>query len=451
MKVEIGPDDLEEILEKTYQDISRNVKIPGFRKGKVPRKVIDSHIGADQVRYEAIKNNLADLYAMGIEDSGISPVSEPELDIKELNDDGKLIFEAHVDVKPEVTVENYKNIEVDSPETEVTDDDIEEAVNELRERLATLEIVEGRPVEEGDYTLFDYKTFAEGVSSEESAGSDVMIQVGSNEFIEGFDEQLVGAKKGDIIDVSVKVPEGFPEESIAGKPATFRTIIKEIKHKVLPPVDDNLVKEASPFETIEEFKEDLKPKLESQKKSMADREVISQLMDKLVEATEIDLPESMVRRQMNAEMEEFAMELRMRGADVNDFWNSMGGSKEAFEESIRERVEESLKSELILEAIADQENIEVSVEDAEEYIRSNASSFGGDAEKLIEMARERDGLAGVKANLRISKAVDVIKDNAVHKDADEVAGEDKSGDVKEDNAESIENLNNASDGDEGEA
>ncbi|MBN1289796.1 MAG: trigger factor [Actinobacteria bacterium] len=451
LRAEVGPEDLEGILDQAYREIGKNVKIPGFRKGKVPRKVIDSHIGAEQVRYEAIKNNLAELYMMAVEDSGISPVSEPELEIKDLNKEGTLIFEAHVYVKPEVEIDDYKGIEVDSPDTEVSDSDLEDAIAELRERLATLEVIEGRPVEEGDYALFDYKVFAEGVTAEEAAGSDVMIKVGSGEFMEGFDEQLIGARKGDIIDVSLKVPEDFPEESIAGKTATFRTIVKEIKHKVLPPVDDNLAMETTSFETLEELKEDLRPKIENSKKSMAERETVSQLVKKLMDTVVIDLPEPMVRRQIDSEMEEFATELRMRGANVEDFWNSIGGSRKDFEDSIRERVEENIKSELILEAVADKENIEVFDEDAEEYIRSNASAFGGDAEKLIEMARERDGLSGIKANLRISKAVDVLKDSAVYTGGNKTEEEGESETAIEDNEKPVENLNNASTDDEGEA
>ncbi|MBN2168990.1 MAG: trigger factor, partial [Actinobacteria bacterium] len=394
---------------------------------------------AEQVRYEAIKNNLAELYMMAIEDSGISPVSEPELDIVDLNKEGMLIFEAHVYVKPEVEIDDYKGIEVESPDTEVTDSDLDDAIGELRERLATLEVVEGRPVEEGDYALFDYKVFAEGVTAEEASGSDIMIQIGSGDFVEGFDEQLIGSRKGDIIDVSLKVPEGFPEESISGKTATFRTIVKEIKHKVLPPVDDNLAKETTKFETLEEFKEDLRPKIENSKKSMAEREIISQLVKTLMDTAVIDLPEPMVKRQIDAEMEEFSSELQMRGANVEEFWSSIGGGRQDFEDSIRERVEENIKSELILEAIADKENIEISDEDVEEYIRSNASAFGGDAEKLIEMARERDGLSGIKANLRISKAVDVLKDSAVYSSGDKPEEESQGEDLKEDNEEPTEN------------
>jgi trigger factor len=414
LRVEAGPDDLADILEQTYKDLGAKVKVPGFRKGKIPKKVIDSHLGADYVRSEAVKNGLPTLYVMGVMDAGIVPVSDPDINIIEAGEDeeGRIIFEAKVDVKPEVTVTDYKGIKLEAPDTEVTDEDLKEALDEARDRFATLEVVEMRPAEKGDFVMFDYKVFTESVPLEGKQGSDRMTEIGAEDFLPGFDEQLQGARKGDILDVVVSFPPDYGDPALVGKPATFRTIVKEIKRKVLPEMNDDLAKEVSHFETLDEFKQDLRERIARIKEMMGQRQLKEQAVQVVAESTFVDLPDSMVEHQVQGEVVEMTEELAERGITLDDYLQALKGSRHELEKAIRERVIDSIKAELVLDAIAAAEGIEVSDEEAEDYIRENALAAGGDPEKVIADARKHGRILNVKANLRLSKAVDLLVENA---------------------------------------
>lgn len=389
------------------------MKVPGFRKGKVPKQVIDSHLGADYVRAEAVKNGLPTLYVMGVIDAGIVPVSDPDINLIEAGEEGRVVFEARVDVKPKVEVLGYKGLELNAPDTEATEEDVGEALDEARDRFATLEVVESRPAEKGDYVMFDYKVFTDGIPLEGKAGTDRMLQIGSEDFLPGYDEQLVGARKGDILDVIINFPAEYGEETLAGKPATFRTIVKEIKRKVLPPVDDELAKEVSSFETLDEFKDDLRERINRIKKSMGERQLQEQAVQAIVEINDVDLPESMVEHQVNVEVEELTEELAQRNITLEDYLSALKGTREELEKAIREKVTNSIKAELILDAIATAEGIEITDEDAEDYIRENALAAGGDPKKVLAEARKHNRVDNVKANLRLSRAIDVMVENAV--------------------------------------
>ncbi|MHB8895038.1 MAG: trigger factor [Candidatus Geothermincolia bacterium] len=422
LRVEAGPEDLTEILDQTYKDLGHQMKVPGFRKGKVPKQVIDSHLGADYVRAEAVKNGLPTLYVMAVMESGIMPVSDPDINLLEAGEEGRVVFEAKVDVKPEVVVEDYKGLELKAPDTEVTDEDVQQALDEARDRFATLEVVEARPAEKGDYVMFDFKVFADGVPLEGKSGTDRMSEIGAGDFVPGFDEQLIGARKGDILDVIINFPDDYGEPELAGKPATFRTIVKEIKRKVLPPIDDDLAKEVSHFDTLDEFREDLRSRIVNVKKSMGQRQLKEEVVKVLVEQTYIDLPESMVEHQVNGEIEELTEELAQRNITLEDYLQALKGTVGELEKAIREKVVDSLKAELILDAVASAEGIEVSDEEAEDYIRENALAAGADPKKVIAEARKHNRIGNVKANLRLSKAVDLLVENAVLEDGEPPEG-----------------------------
>jgi len=404
---------MKHIIDETYRKIGRKVKVPGFRRGKVPRKVIDSHLGEEYVRGEVIRNGLPTLYMVGVRDSGIMPVSDPEINLLDTDEEGTVTFEAKVDVKPEVVVRGYRGIVVERPNTEVTDDDLRKALDEARDRFATLEVVEGRPVAEGDFVLFDYKVLADGVPLEGSSGSDRMTEVGSGDFAEGFDEQLVGGRKGDILDIHVTFPPDYGEKELAGKPATFRTIVKEIKRKVAPELTDDLVRQMSNFETLEEFKDDFRERIARAKELVGERQVREEVAKTVVESTDVDLPDSMVDDQVLREIEEFAQELKGREVTLDDYLGAMKGTREQLEKGIRESVTAGLKAELAMDAVASAEGIEVSDEDAREFIRDSASVGGGDPDKAVEEARSRGRIAAVRASMRLSRAVDFLVECSV--------------------------------------
>ncbi len=401
------------IIDETYRKISWEVSVPGFRKGKVPRKVIDSHLGTEYVRSKAISDGLPTLYMMGVQDSGIMPVCDPEINLLDTDEEGMVVFEAEVDVKPEVVVEGCRGIVVERPDTEVTNDELKQALGEACDRFATLEVVEGRPVEEGDFVLFDYKLMAEGVSPEDSSGHDRMTEVGSEDFAEGFDEKLVGGRKGDILDIHVTFPPDHEEKELAGKPATFRTIIKEIKRKVSPELTDDLVRQMSSLETVEELKDDFRERIARAKESAGERQVREEVARNLVERTDVELSDSMVDDQVRREIEEFAQELEGRGTTLDEYLKAMKGTRDQLEKSIRESVISGLKSELVMDAVASTEGIEVSDEDIEEYIRKTAGVSGGDPDKAVEEARKQGRMSAVRAGMRLSRAIDFLVEHSV--------------------------------------
>jgi trigger factor len=413
LKVEAGPEDLEEIIARTYKDLAHQVKVAGFRKGKVPRNVIDTHLGPEYVRAEAIRNGIGNLYMTGVKDAGIVPVSEPEINLINPDEDGNVVFEVKVDVKPEVHVKDFKGIEVERPGTAVTDEEMQSAIDHLMDGFSTLEVVEGRPVGDGDFVVFDYKVFTDGLPLEGKAGTDRMLEIGAKSFFEEFDEQLKGTRKGDIIDVVINFPPDYGEPALAGKPATFRTMVKEIKRKVLPELDEAMVREISRFEDVDEFKEDMRKRLSEMKEASAKNEVRDKLVHKLVEDTYIDVPESMVEHQVGHEIEEMEAEYAQRGASLEQYLEAVKGSRYQLEKAIRERVLDAIKVELVMDAVATAEGIEVTDEEAENYLCGIAVAGGDDPERVVKEFRKAGRLHGVKANMRLDRAVDVLVDNAV--------------------------------------
>ena len=413
LKVEAGPEDLAGIMEQTYRELGRSMRVPGFRKGKVPRQIIEAQIGVEAVRAEAINKGLPTLYVMAVRESGIVPVSDPEIDVLETTEEGGVIFTAKVDVKPEVTVSDYKDIRVEKPETDVTDEDMRMALEQARERFATLEVVETRAVEEGDFVIFDYKAFADGVPVEGKSGTDMTTQIGSSDFLPGFDEQLVGKRKGDILDVAITFPPEYEVRELAGKPATYRTIVKEVKHKVLPPLDNDLVKEISGFDSIDEFKKDLRTRIERIKEMNGRQQLRDEVLKNLSDRTYIDLPDSMVDHEVQNEIEGFAGELAQRNIGLEDYLNAMKSSRYQLEQAVRERVEKNLKDQLLVDAVATAEEVEVSDEEAEKWLIETATQSGMDAKKFVAEAKKHDRIPVVKANLRLEKALDLMADSAV--------------------------------------
>lgn len=413
-------------MSNAYRKFAGELEVPGFRKGKIPRSMIDTYVGGERIRLEALRNGLPELYVKGVEDSGIFPVSEPEIRIVRLEEEGDVIFEAKVEVKPPVEVKDYVGIEVERPSDEVTEEELGSALDDIRDKFATLEPVEGKAVENGDYVMFDYKVFTDGIPLEGKSGSDVMIGVGSEDFLPGFDEQIIGARKGDILDIVISFPPTYEVQELAGKPATFRTIIKEVKRKVLPPLEDSLAREVGNYNTLAELKDDLRMRIAEAKKSYADKVVHDRVLKALVDRTYIDLPEKMVNEQIQREVERIEETLRERGIELDDYLKAVKGTRYGLEQSIRPDVIEAIKEELILDAVAKLEGIEVSEEEAFEYLKEVARATGGDQEKLIKEAKERGRIPYITEQLRLSKALDFLVSNARVKGANAITPSDQS-------------------------
>lgn len=410
--MEADAEDLEEIIASTYREMSRSLRIPGFRPGKAPRQVIDNYVGPENVRREAVEKRMGVLYGKAVEQAGISPISEPKINLIELGGVGPLVFEVQVEVKPEVKVDGYKGLEIERPDTEPTPEELDRALDEARERFSTLEIVEGRPVNSGDFVLCDLKVIAEGVPDEISSIPDLMVEVGSGNFLVEFEEQLEGARKGDILDIVVEFPPDYQLDELAGKPATCRTLVKEIKNKVLPPLDDELARQVSNFETLGEYREDILSRLRQLKQEMGKQQVRERVTRALIDRIYVDLPETMVNNQVEQEIEAFSAELAERDIELDSYLSQMKGTRHQLEKSIRTRVEERLRSELLVDAVADAEGIEITDEEAEDHIKELALRSGGNPDKTIKNARKQKAIPMVKASMRLTRAVDLMVEHA---------------------------------------
>ena len=282
LKVEITPKEFEPAISTAYYELGKKAQVPGFRKGKVPREVIDTQFGQDTVYEEALRKSLGRYYAQAIIETGVAPVSEPSISIIESGVGKKLAFEAKVEVRPEVEIKDYEGIVVKKPSQEVTEEDLGRALDDMRDRSARLESAGSRPVIEGDFVLVDYKVLADGEPVGGSSASDRMLEMGKQEFLPGFDKQLIGAKMGDVIDVVVNFPPDYEVKELAGKPGTFRTLVKEIKKKVYPDLDEEFVKEVSEFDTLEELKEDLREKIAEHKSRLVRQKIKEQAMETMI-------------------------------------------------------------------------------------------------------------------------------------------------------------------------
>ncbi|MDD5748123.1 MAG: trigger factor [Actinomycetota bacterium] len=412
LKVVAENEDLESFLKDAYREFSLNLKIPGFRKGKIPREIIDRHIGRERVRLEALKNGLPELYMRGIMEAGILPVCKPELNIVEVGEDGPVVFEAKVDVKPEIELKDYKGVRVAMPDTSVTDEDVKKALDDAREKFATLEPVEGKAVENGDYVTFNYKVFADGVPLEGKSGSDIVIEIGANDFLPGFDEQLLKARKGDVLDVAITFPPDYEVRELAGKPATFRTMIKEVKKKVLPPLDDLLARELGDFNNLDELREDIKKRLEETKKSVADKVLRDRILKTIMDRTYVEIPEKMIEEEVAGEIEQFEERLEEKGITLDDYLKAAKLTRYELEKSIRKDVAEEIKSQLILDAVANAEGIEASEEEAKKYLERIAETSGVEPKEFVLRVEEQGGLPSMMGNLRLSNAMDFLVENA---------------------------------------
>lgn len=411
LEIEVDAAKFEEGMQQSYKKNVSKFNVPGFRKGKAPRNIIERYYGEQALYDDAINIVCSEAYDNAIEENNIQPVDRPEIDIVQIGNKENLIFTAKVTVKPEVELGAYMGVEVKKAEANVTDEDVENEFNKVVEKNARLVSVTDRPIQSGDTAVIDFEGFIDSVPFEGGKGEDYSLVIGSGTFIPGFEDQLIGKNVADDVDVNVSFPEEYGKEDLNGKEALFKVLVKEIKVKELPAVDDEFAKDISEFDTLEEYKKDLRNKLEESAKNKAERDNEESVIQAVVENATVDVPNVMVEKHIDAMARDFDMRLRYQGLDLQRYMEMMGTDFEGFREQFRERAANEVKIQLVVEKIGQVENVEATDADVEEEITKTAEAYKQPAEELKKTLRPED-LEYVKNDIAFRKTIKVLTDNA---------------------------------------
>jgi trigger factor len=396
-------------LDKAFNKVVKQVNVPGFRKGKMPRQLFEKRFGVESLYQDALDEILPEAYANAVEEAGISPVDRPEIDIEKMEKGENLVFTATVTVKPEVKLGDYKGIEVEKFDATVTDEDVEAELKALQERHAELVVKEEGPAQEGDTAVIDFEGFTDGEAFEGGAGENYSLVLGSNSFIPGFEEQVIGLETGAEKDIEVTFPEEYHAAELAGKPAVFKVKVHEIKTKQLPELDDEFAKDADDeVETLAELKEKTKAKLEHDKKHEEEHFIQDAVIGKAVEGAQIDVPEVMISNEVNRMMNDFAQRLQQQGLNLELYFQFSGQDEETLKGQMKEQAERQVRTSLVLEAIAKAENLEATDEDVEAELAKMAEVYKMEVEAIKKVLGNLDA---IKEDLKIKKAIDFLVEN----------------------------------------
>lgn len=412
--IEASEETFEKGLEQAYQKNKNKITVQGFRKGKAPRKMIEKMYGEDIFYEDAANAIIPDAYAEAADACGLDIVSQPKIDLVQLEKGKPFIFSAEVAIKPEVTLGQYKGLEVEKSDMAVTEEDVDGELNKVREQNARIVAVEEGCVEDGDMTVIDFEGFVDGEPFEGGKAENYSLTIGSHSFIDNFEEQLIGKKIGEETEVHVTFPEEYHAENLKGKPAVFKVTVKEIKKKELPALDDDFAQDVSDFDTLAEYREDLKKNLTEKKEKEAAQKKEGQVINKLIEGCQMDVPEAMIQTHVRQMSEDFAQRLQMQGLNVEQYFQFTGLTPERFLADLKPEAERRIKSRLALEAVVKAENIQVSDEEYEEELNKMASMYQMEIEKVKELIGETER-GQIREDAAVQKAVDLIVAQAVEK------------------------------------
>ncbi|KOP83634.1 trigger factor [Cytobacillus solani] len=410
LTIEVNAEKVNEGLDAAFKKVVKQVNVPGFRKGKMPRGMFEKRFGIESLYQDAVDILLPEAYANAIEETGIEPVDRPEIDVEQIEKGKSLIFKATVTVKPEVKLGEYKGLEVEKFDTEVTEEDVDNELKSMQERLAELVVKEEGKAENGDTVVMDFEGFVDGEAFEGGKAENYSLELGSGQFIPGFEEKLVGVASGESKDVEVTFPEEYHAAELAGKPAVFKVTVHEIKTKELPELNDEFAKDADEeVETLAALKEKLRTRLEESKKHEAEHFVQDTVVEKASANAEIDLPSVMVDTEIDRMMNEFEQRLQMQGMNLELYFQFSGQEESALREQMKEDAEKRVRMNLTLEAIAKAENIEVTDEEVTAELNKMAEMYNMTVENI---QKALGSLEGIKADLQVKKAVDFIVENS---------------------------------------
>ncbi len=417
LTIEVAAEDLEKALQAVYMKEKSRISLPGFRKGKVPRAMIEKMYGVEIFFEDAANMLITQEYPKAVDECGADVVSRPEIDIAQMEKGKPFIFTAEVAVRPEVTLGEYKGVTVTKIDSTVTEEELNAEIDKERKSNARTITVEDRAIEDGDIAVIDFEGFTDGVAFEGGKGENHSLVIGSHSFIDGFEEQLVGRKTGEELDVNVTFPEEYHAQELAGKPAVFKVKINEVKMEELPELDDEFAQDVSEFDTLAEYKEDVEKKLVERKTAEGKRMQESEAVDNIVEASQMDIPDVMIETQAQSMMEDFANRITQQGLSMEQYMQFSGTTTEQMLEQMKPEALKRIQSSLVLEEIAKKEDIQVSEEDIDAELDRMASMYGMEADQLKEFMGDAEK-ESMKIELSVQKAVALIMEHVVEKDAD---------------------------------
>ena len=412
LTIEVSAEDLDKAMEKAYQKQKSRISLPGFRKGKAPRKMIESMYGKGVFMEDAVNSLVPQEYTKALGECDLEIVSQPEINVTQMEPGKALIFTADVAVKPEVTLGDYKGVEVPKSEIAVTDEEVDAEVKKEQDKNARTVAVEDRAAANGDITTIDFEGFVDGVAFDGGKGTDYALTLGSGTFIPGFEDQLVGANTGDHVEVKVTFPEEYQAKELAGKEAVFQCDVKKIETKEVPELDDEFAKDVSEFDTLAEYKEDVKKKLTEKKEKEARTAKENAAVDKAIENAQMDIPELMTKTECRQMMDDFSRRMQQQGLSMEQYFQFTGQSMDKMMDDMKPQALKRIQTRLVLEKVAEAENIQPSEEEITEEIQKMADAYKMEADKIREAIGE-SGLEQMKKDMAVQKAVTVIADAAV--------------------------------------
>lgn len=414
LTIEVAPEELEKAIEGAYQKNKSKISVPGFRKGKVPRQMIERMYGKEVFYEDAVNALIPEAYEKAVDECEEEIVSAPKIEVAQVEAGKPFIFTAEVALKPEVKLGKYKGVKVEKADTEVTDEEVDKEIDKERESNARNIDVTDRAVKDGDIVTLDFEGFVDGTAFEGGKGENYPLTIGSGTFIPGFEEQLVGAEIGKETEVHVTFPEDYQAEDLKGKAAVFKCTVKEIKEKELPALDDEFASEVSEFETLAEYKADIRGRLEERKAKAAREAKEAAVIEEIIKDSDMEIPEAMIETQQRQMIDEFAQRIQMQGLTLEQYFQFTGASYDQMIEQVKPQAEKRIQSRLVLEAVAAAEKIEATEEDYEEELKSMAEAYQMEVDKVKELLPEKS-VQQIKEDIAVKKAAEFVVDNAKEK------------------------------------
>lgn len=411
LTIEVPAEEFDKAIQAAYQKNKNKFNVPGFRKGKVPYAMVEKMYGAGVFYEEAANELIPDAYANAAAESELEIVARTEINVTQIEKGKSFIFEAEVTLKPEIKLGKYKGVKVEAMDTTVTDEDVAAELDKVKEQNARLVAADDKAVEDGDQTTIDFEGFVDGVAFEGGKGEDYPLTIGSHSFIDTFEEQLIGKKVGEEVEVNVTFPEQYQAKELAGKPAMFKVTIKEIKVKEYPELDDDFAQDVSEFDTLDEYKADIKKNLEEKKAQEAEADKESKVIEAIVNDSEMDIPEKMIEAQCQQMVEEFAQNIAMQGISFDQYMQFTGTTVDQLTEQVKPQAEARVQSSLVLEAIVKAEKIEASDEEFDEEIKRMAERYQMEADKVNELLSD-DDKKNIRADICARKAAKLVVEKA---------------------------------------
>ena len=418
LTIEVSAEEFEKAVNTVYQKQRNRIQIPGFRKGKAPRKMIENMYGAGIFYEDAANEIIPDAYEKAYDECGEEITSSPEIDVEQIESGKPFIFTAVVALKPEVKLGEYKGVAIDNFSAEVTEEEVNAEIDRERDNSARMVSVEDRPVQDGDMTELDFEGFVDGEAFEGGKGENYPLTIGSGAFIPGFEEHLIGAELNKEVEVNVTFPEDYNAEHLAGKDAVFKCTVKEIKVKELPELDDEFASEVSEYDTLEEYRANVRKGLEERKAKQMKDEKEDAAIAAVVEHAEMEIPDAMLATEQRQMLDQFAQRITMQGMQMEQYMQMTGNTREMMLEQLKPQAERKIKSRLCMEAVAKAENITVSEEDYEEEMKVMADAYQIEVDKVKEMLGEKEKKS-VMEDIAVRKAIEFVAENAVVKEKEE--------------------------------